>query len=156
MVAVVSGLFSVDVQALSTVNAFVRDRQLQMLSVRRQYQDARARRAADAGDVKEFIERERALWTENSKLREFAEINYTAFYKVREVSTQAKLDAKLLKIEACRLANLTLCPETALIVHNSPLKARPHCVCLHVDISMSAYVCLGLGHAAGCTDHEEA
>ena len=62
------------------MNAFVRDRQLQMLSLKRQY--AKARQTADAADVKEFIERERALWTENNKLREFAEINYTAFYKV--------------------------------------------------------------------------
>ena len=63
------------------MNAFVRDRQLQMLSLKRQY--AKARQTADAANVKEFIERERALWTENNKLREFAEINYTAFYKVR-------------------------------------------------------------------------
>ena len=68
-------------QALRVVNTFVRNKSTTLATLKRNHLQSRQSNSK-LEDIKEHIEKDRALWSENNSLREFAELNYTAFFKI--------------------------------------------------------------------------
>ena len=68
-------------QALRVVNTFVRNKSTTLAALKRNHLQSQ-RSNSKLEDIKDHIEKDRALWSENNSLREFAELNYTAFFKI--------------------------------------------------------------------------